>query len=64
MMVRRPLAALALLALLVVLAPAPVAALTDTDRDGLYDTFETQKSLTSPRSADLDRDGIRDGAED
>lgn len=57
-------AALLLAALLVAPAPSPVAALTDTDRDGLYDTFEVQRSLTSPRSADTDRDGIRDGLED
>jgi hypothetical protein len=56
----------ALLLGVALLAPAasPVAALTDTDRDGLSDTFELTRSLTSPRSADSDRDGIRDGLED
>jgi len=44
--------------------PAGVAAATDTDRDGLPDTFEPTLSLTDPRRADTDRDGIKDGAED
>ena len=37
---------------------------TDTDHDGLYDTFESYQSHTSPRSADTDHDGVRDGSED
>jgi hypothetical protein len=41
-----------------------VLGLTDSDHDGLSNSFEVGKSLTNPRRADSDRDGIRDGAED
>jgi hypothetical protein len=61
---RRPLAALALTALFIAPAAAPARALTDTDHDGLYDTFESYQSHTSPRSADTDHDGVHDGSED
>ncbi|MEI7742221.1 MAG: hypothetical protein WCK58_00570 [Chloroflexota bacterium] len=51
-------------ACLLLLPPAPAVAATDTDHDGLTNTFETTRSLTNPRLADTDHDGIRDGAED
>jgi hypothetical protein len=44
--------------------PAPVAAVTDTDGDGLPNAFERDRSRTSPYRRDTDRDGIRDAAED
>ncbi len=58
-----------LLAMLVVVAMAAsvvpaVAAASDTDRDGLPDTFERTMTLTDPRRADTDRDGLKDGSED
>lgn len=37
---------------------------SDRDADRLGDRFEVEASMTDPRSADTDRDGIRDGAED
>ncbi len=40
------------------------ATATDTDRDGLTNTFERWRSLTSPTRADTDRDGVWDGRED
>ena len=40
-----------------------VAAVTDTDRDGLTNTFERTRSLTNPRKVDSDRDGLWDGRE-
>ncbi len=46
------------------LAPSASMAAADTDHDGLYDTFETGRSLTNPRSADSDRDGLGDALED
>jgi hypothetical protein len=64
MTVVRPVVVLALAALLFASVPPPVAALPDSDRDGLTDRFETQRSRTNPRLADTDRDGIRDGDED
>ncbi|HYO44629.1 MAG TPA: hypothetical protein VES19_15630 [Candidatus Limnocylindrales bacterium] len=45
-------------------APAPAAALTDSDGDGLSNAFERDRSLTNPRRRDSDRDGIRDDRED
>jgi hypothetical protein len=42
----------------------PASAATDTDRDGLPDSFESGWAKTSPTRADTDRDGIRDDAED
>jgi hypothetical protein len=58
------LGALAMLVGSLVLAPATSVAATDTDHDGLPDTYETGKTLTNPRLVDTDRDGIRDGLED
>jgi hypothetical protein len=47
------------------LAAPPVAnAATDTDHDGLPDTWERYHSLTSPTRADTNRNGIPDGRED
>src|SRR4051794_27601681 len=37
--------------------------LKDTDRDGLSDRYESQRSHTDPRRWDTDGDGIGDGAE-
>jgi hypothetical protein len=45
-------------------APLPAAAATDSDHDGLTNTFERDRSLTSPYRADTDRDGLRDDRED
>ncbi len=46
------------------LTPAVVVAATDTDHDGLPNTWERTYSLTSPSRADTDRDGLPDGRED
>src|SRR6476646_6332836 len=46
------------------LAPAVAVAATDTDHDGLPNTWERTYSLTSPSRADTDRDGLPDGRED
>ena len=43
---------------------ASVSAATDSDHDGLPDTWERSYSLTSAYRADTDRDGIPDGRED
>ena len=43
---------------------ASVSAATDTDRDGLPNTWERTWSRTDPTRADTDRDGIPDGRED
>ena len=43
---------------------ASVSAATDSDHDGLPNTWERSRSLTSPYRADSDRDGIPDGRED
>ena len=50
--------------LLVLGVPGPVVAATDTDGDHLPDAWEHDKSQTSPRRKDSDRDGIRDDRED
>jgi hypothetical protein len=64
-LVRRSLGAVAAAALLAALLPGiGQAANADRDHDGLYDTWETGKSRTSPTSADTDHDGIPDGSED
>ncbi len=61
---RRPVNAI-LAALLVSAAVAgpTVAVTTDTDRDGLTNTFEVTLSLTNPRRVDTDGDGLWDGRE-
>jgi hypothetical protein len=46
------------------LTPAAATAATDTDHDGLPNTWERSYSLTSPSRADTDRDGLPDGRED
>ena len=56
-------------ALLAVLAMSaaqvdPVSAATDSDHDGLPNTWERTRSLTKPHHADSDGDGIPDGRED
>ncbi len=64
---RRRHARLALPAVLLVaglLTPAAATAATDTDHDGLPNTWERSYSLTSPSRADTDRDGLADGRED
>ena len=59
------LGALLIAALLVAASlPAIAAAATDSDGDNLPDTFERNKTLTSPHRKDSDGDGIRDGKED
>jgi hypothetical protein len=57
----------ALLAVLMIgglVAPATVTAITDSDRDGLSNTWERTASLTNPARWDTDRDGLSDGRED
>jgi hypothetical protein len=44
--------------------PLAATAATDTDRDGLPNTFERDKSKTSSTKADTDHDGTPDGRED
>jgi hypothetical protein len=61
---RRALALLAFLLLTTVALPiASSAAAKDTDKDGLPDTFERDKTHTSPTHKDTDHDGIPDGKE-
>jgi thrombospondin type 3 repeat protein len=48
---------------LLTVSPAAAATL-DSDRDGLPNIWERDRSLTSPTRADTDRDGIPDGRED
>ena len=62
--VRRALALVAIGLLVSALLPLGVTAATDTDRDRLPDTFERDKSKTSPTKADTDRDGRPDWRED
>ena len=57
-------AALAISLAALVLAPASTLAATDSDHDGLTNTFETTRSLTSPYRADTDGDKLPDGRED
>jgi hypothetical protein len=57
-------AAATLLLLINVLAPATVAAASDSDHDGLPNWWERASSHTNPFRADTNRNGIRDGAED
>ena len=44
--------------------PAAVVAATDSDGDGLPNTWERDKSHTDPHRRDTDRDGLRDTYED
>ncbi len=55
-----------LVALLIggLLAPASVAAFTDSDHDGLSNAWERTWRLTNPGRWDTDRDGVSDGRED
>ena len=59
-----PVAMLSCLLLTGLLAPATTAAATDTDRDGLPDTWEREWSLTDPSLADSDGNGKLDASED
>jgi hypothetical protein len=60
----RPLTgALAALLVAAALAGPTVAVATDTDQDGLTNTFERWHSLTNPRRVDTDGDGLWDGRE-
>lgn len=45
------------------LAGPAIAVATDTDRDGLTNTFERTLSLTNPHKVDTDGDGLWDGRE-
>jgi hypothetical protein len=42
----------------------PAAAATDSDHDGLRNSFETTRSHTDPHNADTGKDGLLDPAED
>ena len=65
MRIRRSAAILAVACLLVMpFGGARVAAATDSDHDGLTDTFEVTKSHTNPHRADTNRNGVPDGRED
>ncbi len=46
------------------LASAPAAAITDSDHDGLSNSFELTQSKTDPGKADTNGDGVLDSAED
>jgi hypothetical protein len=62
---RRIAAWLAALALVAALLPSVArAATSDRDGDGLSDSFETGKTLTSPTRRDTDGDGLSDANED
>lgn len=61
---RRPASLMLAAALIGGAFATPAAAITtDTDRDGLTSTFERTWSLTNPRRADTDGDGLPDGRE-
>ena len=65
----RPFFLVPVIALIVASAPllggsALAGANADGDRDGLPNTWERDRSLTSPTRVDTDRDGIADGRED
>src|SRR4051794_39017608 len=62
--VRRAVVLAAVLAVMAAAVPAVVAAATDSDHDGLPNTWEWSRSLTSAYRSDTDRDGIPDGKED
>ena len=65
MRIRRSAAILAVAGLLIMpMGGASVAAATDSDHDGLTDSFELTRSLTNPHRADTNRNGIPDGLED
>jgi hypothetical protein len=49
---------------MLLLFTTPVAAATDSDHDGLTDTFETTRSQTDPHRADTNGNGVLDSAED
>jgi hypothetical protein len=57
-------AAAAVLAMPLAATVTPVAASTDSDRDGLSDSFERYRSHTNPDRADTNGNGIPDGRED
>src|SRR4051812_522552 len=59
--IRRTTVAVAVLVLGAMVAPVGVFAATDSDHDGLPNTWERSFSLTSPYRSDTDRDGIPDG---
>ena len=48
----------------VILAGLPAVAASDSDGDGLRDTFENRAGVTSAKDADSDDDGVIDAAED
>ena len=58
------LAAVVAVALVTLVPAAALGAIADRDGDGLGDTFETGKTLTSPTRADSDGDGLSDAGED
>ena len=65
MRIRRSAAILAVAGLLIMpMGGASVAAATDSDHDGLTDSFELTRSLTNPHRADTNGNGIPDGLED
>jgi hypothetical protein len=50
--------------LLALILAVPASAATDSDGDGLSNTFENQTGVTSAHDADTDGDGVIDAAED